>query len=473
MALCEVGAVGEQHDRAGADLGVAEQLHRVDARVVDVRPGFEVRRAASAASILARSVVGGRPTVRSPLKNSTASGWSGAALGDEGAGGRHRVRDRLALHRLARVDRQHDAEGRPAVGAAGHDGQACTAGRSRQLDVRRAEIALGGQREHPGAVRELPAGARTQLGRRRARGRGQHEGGQRGDDDGEPPHRPAVLASGRRAQRWCRCRRRASMPLVSSLSTNFGRRPVGCRLPTTVAVLRDRVDLEGEQLLHGDASPSMRWTSVIEVTRRAPSCSRSMWMIRSSAEATCWRIARTGRSKPAIRTMVSTRASASRARVGVDRRQRAVVARVHRLEHVQRLGAADLADDDAVGPHAQARCARGRGSVTSPSPSMLRGRDSSRSTWRWLSCSSAASSIVTMRSSSGIAVDSALSSVVLPEPVPPEMRMFSSPTQAMSRNSAASVVSVPEPHQVVERRAGCALNLRIVTQRPARATAAG
>ena len=39
--------------------------------------------------------------------------------------------------------------------------------------------------------------------------------------------------------------------------------------------------------------------------------------------------------------------------VGVDRRQAAVVAGVHGLQHVQRLGAADLADDDAIGPHAQ------------------------------------------------------------------------------------------------------------------------
>ena len=39
--------------------------------------------------------------------------------------------------------------------------------------------------------------------------------------------------------------------------------------------------------------------------------------------------------------------------VRVDRRQRALVARVHRLEHVQGLGAADLADDDPVGAHAQ------------------------------------------------------------------------------------------------------------------------
>ena len=39
--------------------------------------------------------------------------------------------------------------------------------------------------------------------------------------------------------------------------------------------------------------------------------------------------------------------------VGVDGRERAVVAGVHRLEHVQRLGATHLADDDPVGPHAQ------------------------------------------------------------------------------------------------------------------------
>ena len=39
--------------------------------------------------------------------------------------------------------------------------------------------------------------------------------------------------------------------------------------------------------------------------------------------------------------------------VGVHRRQRAVVAGVHGLEHVQRLGATDLAHDDAVGPHAE------------------------------------------------------------------------------------------------------------------------
>ncbi len=56
---------------------------------------------------------------------------------------------------------------------------------------------------------------------------------------------------------------------------------------------------------------------------------------------------------PAISTIVSSRASESRGRVGVHGGQRAVVAGVHRLEHVQRGAVADLADDDAVGPHPQ------------------------------------------------------------------------------------------------------------------------
>ena len=47
-----------------------------------------------------------------------------------------------------------------------------------------------------------------------------------------------------------------------------------------------------------------------------------------------------------------TRQRVARA-VGVDRRQRAVVAGVHRLQHVERFLASNLADDDAVGAHTQ------------------------------------------------------------------------------------------------------------------------
>ena len=58
-------------------------------------------------------------------------------------------------------------------------------------------------------------------------------------------------------------------------------------------------------------------------------------------------------SMPLMPIICSTRDSASRGGVGVDRGHRPVVAGVHRLEHVERLAGADLADDDPVGPHAQ------------------------------------------------------------------------------------------------------------------------
>ena len=70
-----------------------------------------------------------------------------------------------------------------------------------------------------------------------------------------------------------------------------------------------------------------------------------------------------------------------------------------------------------------------------PSPSMFGGRASRRSTWRWWSDSSAASSIVTMRSLFGIDAESAFSSVVLPEPVPPEISMLHCASMQRDRNS--------------------------------------
>ena len=96
---------------------------------------------------------------------------------------------------------------------------------------------------------------------------------------------------------------------------------------------------------------------------------------------------------------------------------------------------------------------------------MLFGRDSSRSTWRWFSCSSAASSIVMMRWSSGTAVDRAFRSVVLPEPVPPEIRMFSSARMQLLRKS--TVVSDSVPILIMSSRfRRVSPNLRMVTSGP-------
>ena len=72
---------------------------------------------------------------------------------------------------------------------------------------------------------------------------------------------------------------------------------------------------------------------------------------------------------------------------------------------------------------------------------------------------------MTIRSSFGIAVESALSSVVLPEPVPPEISMFSWAWMQRWRNSTVSWLSVPSlimSSSVSRWR----LNLRIVISGP-------
>ena len=239
------------------------------------------------------------------------------------------------------------------------------AGRHRAAVLGHADVALA-QSRRAGSVstkarsrearwrglRELrAAGGRAPCGRR---------SGERGQQAGGESRRCGVIA--RRSERSAQPRRgrhrgrRAARARALELGDEgraAGRSAAGA--PRIVPSPVDRVDLEARR---GPASvmtsPSMRWTSVIaRDAARAVRRSRSRWTIRSSAEATCWRIARIGRSKPAISTIVSMRASASRGRVGVHGRQRAVVAGVHRLQHVERLGAADLADDDPVGPHAQ------------------------------------------------------------------------------------------------------------------------
>ena len=105
--------------------------------------------------------------------------------------------------------------------------------------------------------------------------------------------------------------------------------------------------------------------------------------------------------------------------------------------------------------------------MISPSPSMFLGRDSRRITCRWASWSSAASSIVTIRSLSGIAADSAFRNVVLPVPVPPETRMLSWARMQFSRNSADSFESVPISISSESAKRFCA-NLRIVSSGPER-----
>ena len=100
--------------------------------------------------------------------------------------------------------------------------------------------------------------------------------------------------------------------------------------------------------------------------------------------------------------------------------------------------------------------------VTAPLPSMLDGRDSSRTTWSCLSWSSAASSMVTIRSSEGMKEERTFRVVVLPAPVPPDTTTLSRPRTHASRKSA--VLSLSEPNLIRSFTVnGSAANLRMVS----------
>ena len=96
---------------------------------------------------------------------------------------------------------------------------------------------------------------------------------------------------------------------------------------------------------------------------------------------------------------------------------------------------------------------------------MFGGRDSRVTTCSWRSWSSAASSIVTIRSSFGMNEDSTLRVVVLPEPVPPETKMFRRASTQALRKSNISGVAVPKRTRSSTVN-GDAENFRIVITGP-------
>ena len=131
--------------------------------------------------------------------------------------------------------------------------------------------------------------------------------------------------------------------------------PCTRKSPDRVAVRVDAALLEREQVVHLDLL-AFHAGDLADADDLAPAAGQAARLhddldragdLRAAAPAS-------GCRSPAIAIITSSRASASRGVVGVDGGHRAFVAGVHRLEHVQRLGAAALADDDAVRPHAQA-----------------------------------------------------------------------------------------------------------------------
>src|SRR3954468_17826552 len=98
-------------------------------------------------------------------------------------------------------------------------------------------------------------------------------------------------------------------------------------------------------------SPSMPVISAIEVTRRLPSASRCSHHAQRRRDLAADRELRHRQAGHADH-LLQARDRLARV-VGVDRRHRALVAGVHGLEHVEGFLAAALAENDALGPHAQ------------------------------------------------------------------------------------------------------------------------
>ena len=89
------------------------------------------------------------------------------------------------------------------------------------------------------------------------------------------------------------------------------------------------------------------------MTLRTPPGRRATWTITWMAEAIWRRMIQIGQVEAGHADHHLEPAERVAGVVGMDGRHAAVVAGVHGLEHVERLGPAALADDDPVGPHAQ------------------------------------------------------------------------------------------------------------------------
>src|SRR5690606_7270000 len=114
------------------------------------------------------------------------------------------------------------------------------------------------------------------------------------DDECESSHRRANGSGANRSAG-------SLMPWFSSCLESVGRMPVALRRPrylpfSSTPMAKSKRNRCWRVMM----SPSMPSTSEMWVMRRVPSLRRWTWTIRSTAEAICSRMARTGRSKPAI-----------------------------------------------------------------------------------------------------------------------------------------------------------------------------
>ena len=204
-------------------------------------------------------------------------------------------------------------------------------------------------------------------------------------------------------------------------------------------------------------------TQPTSTMRRVPSEPRSSWTTRSTAALTWSCSASNGTSTSLIDASVSSRISASTVRVGVHGGQRALVAGVHGLEHVERLAAADLADDDAVGAHAQRVADQvADGDLAVALDVRRAGLQPDHVVLRQGQLGGVLDGDDAL--APGMNADSALSIVVLPDAVPPETMMLSrARTQAAS---SSAVGSSRLPRSSSSSRPYALGNSRIVTVGP-------
>ena len=195
-------------------------------------------------------------------------------------------------------------------------------------------------------------------------------------------------------------------------------------------------------------SPSMPVISEMLVTLRAPSlrrvCCTTSWM--ADGDLLAHRLFRqVGRAHRDHGLDTGQRVAR---RVGVDGGQRAVVAGVHGLQHVERFLAADLADDDAVGTHTQG--VDDQLALANRALAFDVGRPGFEP--RHVLLVQLQFGRVFDRHDAlalGDEADSTFSSVVLPAPVPPLIRQFSLARTQCDRNSSIGAVSARRRDQVV------------------------
>ncbi len=219
-----------------------------------------------------------------------------------------------------------------------------------------------------------------------------------------------------------------SSPRSARTSATLGTDPVASNPPSSPSRPRNRY--RGETTGSPRCVPS---TAAISQTTLRPSRRRASWTTTSIAEATWFRMCAAGSSTSDIIAIVSRRQSRCRHEFAwaVDREPSCPVFIAWSMSRAS----PPRTSPTMIRSGRIRRALRTRSrTVTCPLPSTLGGRASSATTCDLCKRSSAASSIVISRSSSGMNADRIPRRVVLPLPAPPLTTTFARPRTHAERN---------------------------------------